>query len=126
MRVKKISFPIPLKHVENIYDDNVDVFVDLENGCSSTVVVGTSKNLLSLMDKEKSNFLPPGEPMIIVRKLTMEVIQEAIQAYAEEDEGAYWLKLHHFASYIGLNGFDKLQKSQDEEDIKFDKELNNL
>ena len=25
----------------------------------------------------------------------MEVIQEAIEAYAEEDDGAYWLKLHH-------------------------------
>ena len=64
--------------------------------------------------------------MIIVRKLTMEVIQEAIQAYAEEDEGAYWLKLHHFASSIGLDGFDKLQKSQDEEDGEFDKKLSNL
>jgi len=120
MIVKKIRFPIPLTHVENIYDNNVDVFVDLENGYSYTVVVETYKNRLSLMNKE-SNFLP----MIIVRKLTMEIIQEAIQAYAE-DEDVYWLKLHHFASSIGLDRFDKLQKYQDEEDIKFDKELNNL
>ena len=125
MIVKKISFPIPLTDIEDIYDDNVDVFVDLKNGHSYTVVVGTYKNILSLMDKEKSNFLPPGEPMIIVRKLTIEVIEEAIQAYAEHADG-YWLKLHHFASSIGLDGFDKLQEYQDEEDIKFEKELNNL
>ena len=71
MIVKKISFPIPLTDVEDIYDDNVDVFVDLQNGLNYTVVVGTYKNIISLMDN----------PMIIVKKLTMEVIQEAIQAY---------------------------------------------
>jgi hypothetical protein len=125
MIVKKISFPVPLTDIEDIYDDNIDVFVDLENGHSYTVGLGTPKNLLTLMNNEKSNFLPPGEPMIIVRKLTMEVIQEAIQAYAEHADG-YWLKLHHFAFSIGPDGFDKLQKSQDEEDIEFDKELNNL
>ena len=126
MLVKKISFPIPLTDVEDIYDDNVDVFVTLENGCTYTVIVGTYKNILSLMDKEKSNFLPPGEPMIIVRKLTMEVIQEAIEAYAGEDDNGYWMKLHHFASSIGLDVFDKLQKSQDEEDGEFEKESSNL
>ena len=80
MRVKKISFPISLEDVENIYDDNIDVFVDLENGRSYTVIVGTYQNVLSLLNQENSNFLPPGEPMIMVRKLTMEVIEEAIQA----------------------------------------------
>jgi hypothetical protein len=41
MKVKEISFPIPLKDVEDIYNDNIDVFVDLENGRSYTVIVGT-------------------------------------------------------------------------------------
>ena len=85
MKVKEISFPIPLKNIENIYDDNIDVFVDLENGRSYTVIVGTYQNVLSLLNQENSNFLPPGEPMILVRKLTMEVIEEAIQAYAKHD-----------------------------------------
>lgn len=94
MRVKEISFPIPLKDVEDIYNDNIDVFVDLENGRSYTVIVGTYQNVLSLLNQENSNFLLPGESMIMVRKLTMEVIEEAIQAYAIHRE-AYWLKLHH-------------------------------
>lgn len=125
MVVKKISFPIPLTNIEDIYDDNIDVFVDLENGRSYTVVVGTYKNILSLLNKKNSNFLPPGEPMIIVKKLTMEVIEEAIQAYAKDDDG-YWLKLHHFASFIEPDVFDKLEKSEDQRFIELNKELNNL
>lgn len=40
MKVKEISFPIPLKDVEDISNDNIniDVFVDLENGRSYTVI----------------------------------------------------------------------------------------
>ena len=123
MKVKEISFPIPLKNIENIYDDNIDVFVDLENGRSYTVIVGTYQNVLSLLNQENSNFLPPGEPMILVRKLTMEVIEEAIQAYAKDDNG-YWLKLHHFASFIEPSMFDTLEKSEDAGFIEGD-ELDN-
>jgi hypothetical protein len=32
--------------MENIYDNNIDIFVDLENGSSYTVVVATCKNVL--------------------------------------------------------------------------------
>jgi hypothetical protein len=42
------------------------------------------------MDNEKSDFLSPGDPMIIVRKLTKEVVEKAIEAYAEDE--AYYLK----------------------------------
>jgi hypothetical protein len=123
MRVKKISFPVPLTNIENIYDDNIDVFVDLENGRSYTVVVGTYKNILSLLTQENSNFLPPGEPMIMVRKLTMEIIEEAIEAYTKDDDG-YWLKLYHFASFIEPSIFDTLEKSEDARFIELD-ELDN-
>jgi hypothetical protein len=123
MRVKKISFPIPLKNIENIYDDNIDVFVELENGRSYTVIVGTYQNILSLLNQENSNFLPPGEPMIMVRKLTMELIEEAIEAYVKHRDG-YWLKLYHFASFIEPNIFDRLEKSEDARFIELD-ELDN-
>jgi len=123
MKVKEISFPIPLKDVEDIYNDNIDVFVDLENGRSYTVIVGTYQNVLSLLNQENSNFLTPGEPMIIVRKLTMEVIEEAIQAYATCGD-AHWLKLYHFAPFIEPSMFDTLEKSEDARFIELD-ELEN-
>jgi hypothetical protein len=47
--------------------------------------VVTQKNLLSLIDNEENDFLLPMDPMIIVKELTMENIERAIKAYAEED-----------------------------------------
>jgi hypothetical protein len=44
------------------------------------------------MNNENSDFVSPGDPMIIVRKITKEVVQKAIEAYAEED--AYYLKFY--------------------------------
>ena len=82
MLVKSISFLTPLTDIEDIYDDNIDGFVNLENGSDYTVVVGTCKNILSLMDKEQANFSEPRCPFIIVRKLTMEVIEKTIEDYA--------------------------------------------
>ena len=66
--------------------------ITLENGLNYVVVIGTPKNLLTLMENEKSNFLSPGDPIVIVKKMTKEVIEDAIQAYAEGD--AYHLKLY--------------------------------
>jgi len=51
MLIKKISFPSPLEYTEDIYDDNLDVFVELEDGSEYTVIVGTPKNLLTLMNR---------------------------------------------------------------------------
>jgi hypothetical protein len=83
MEFESITFLSDLKDVEDIFDDNIDVAVKLDDGHEYIVVVATQKNLLTLMNNEKSDFLSPGDPMIIVRKLTKEVIEEAIQAYAD-------------------------------------------
>ena len=99
----------------------VDVFVELEDGYTyNTVVVGTAKNMVSLMDKEKMNFSEPGDPFIIVRKLTKEIIEEAIQAYAEND--AYWLKFYHFGGEVDMAVFNQLQTDH----IEYLKELDEL
>ena len=58
------------------------------------------------MDKEKTNFSEPGDPFIIVRKLTKEIITEAIEAYASDD--AYWLKFYHFAGEVNTAVFNRL------------------
>ena len=76
MKVESITFLSDLKDVKDIFDNNIDV--------------GTPKNLLRLMENEKSDFLSPGDPIVIVKKITKEVIKETIQAYAEDD--AYCLK----------------------------------
>lgn len=92
MKIESITFFSDFRNGEDSFDDNMDVAVKLDDGHTYIVVVATQKNLLTLMDNEKSDFLSPGDPMIIVRKLTKEVVEKAIQAYAEDQ--AYYLKFY--------------------------------
>ena len=92
MKVESITFLSDLKDVKDIFDDNVDVAVKLDDGHEYIVVVATQKNLLTLMNNEKSDFLSPGDPIVIVKKMTKEVVEDAIQAYAEDE--AYCLKFY--------------------------------
>jgi len=92
MKVQSIDFLSNLEDIKDVFDDNIDIAIKLENGHEYVIVVATQQNLLTLMNNEKSDFLSPGDPMVIVRKITKEVIEEAIHAYAEDD--AYYLKLY--------------------------------
>lgn len=120
MLIKSISFPTYLEDITDIENSNIDIFVELEDAYTYTVVVATAKNIESLMDKEKMNYFEPGYPFIIVKKLTKEIITEAIEAYASDD--AYWLKLYHFAGKINKTIFNKLQA----EHTEYLKELDEL
>ena len=120
MLIKSISFPTYLEDITDIENSNIDVFVELEDGYTYTVVVATVKNIESLMDKEKMNYFEPGYSFIIVKKLTKEIISEAIEAYASDE--AYWLKLYHFAGEIDTAVFNQLQA----EHIEYLKELDEL
>jgi len=111
MLIKNISFITPFTDIEDIYDDNIDVSVELDDGHTYVVTIGTPKNLLTIMNQNKMDFVEAGCPFIIVRKLTMDLIEKAIHGHLHTD--AYWLKLHHFAADISNDMFDKLQKDQD-------------
>jgi len=110
MLIKTIIF---INEVKDVFNDNIDVGVDFEDGYSYTIVVGTPADLLEEIKQEKTNFIRPGAPMIIVKKLTEEIGREAIHASAEND--GYWLKLHQFADDIDTSVFNKLEAEQREE-----------
>lgn len=95
MKVTNIKFPIYFSNIEEIENDNIDVFVELEDGMSYTLVISTPKNYYWYMDKEGLNYIPPSPPDIIVRSLTEENIRKAIEAFAEND--AYWMKLYYLS-----------------------------
>ena len=120
MLIKSINFPTYLEDITDIENSNIDVFVELENAYTYTVVVATAKNIESLMDKDKMNYFEPGYPFIIVKKLTKDIITEAIEAYASDD--AYWLKLYHFAGKVDTSVFNQLQA----EHTEYLKELDEL
>ncbi|WP_214481729.1 hypothetical protein [Bacillus sp. SM2101] len=53
MKIKNIEFPTALEKVKDIEDDNIDVFVELEDGMTYTLVVATPKNLLNKWTRNK-------------------------------------------------------------------------
>ena len=58
MLVKNISFLIPLTDIEDIYDDNIDVGIELEDGSEYTVMIGTLKNLFKNSNILSFTFMP--------------------------------------------------------------------
>ena len=104
MKIKRIEFA---HEITDPYIDNLDVFVENEDGYTYTIVVSTPGDLLDQMDQEKINFIMPASPKIIVKKLTEQIVREAIQAYAEND--GYWLKLCQFGDDIDISVLNKLE-----------------
>ncbi|AIQ58073.1 hypothetical protein [Paenibacillus borealis] len=92
MKIVNITFLTYLSSIKNIENDNIDVFVELEDGVTYTMVVATPQNYYWYMDKEGLDYVPPSPPDIIVRSLTEDNIRQAIGAFAEDD--AYWMKLY--------------------------------
>lgn len=104
MKIKRIEF---MEEITDVDNDNIDVLVENEDGYKYIIGVGTPQDLLEEMNQEKANYVRPGTPKIIVKKLTTEIVTEAIQAYAEVT--GYWLKLHQFANSIDISIFNKLE-----------------
>ena len=50
------------------------------------------------MNDNSVNFIKPEEPLIIVKQLTQQFIETAINEYALND--GYWLKFHQFADTV--------------------------
>ena len=109
MQIKKIQF---LDEVEDVNNDNIDVGVVFEDNHSYTILVRTPQNLLQEMKEEKTNFVEPSAPTIIVKKLTYEIVAEAVEAYLKLDDDGYWLKLCQFGDNIDISVFNKLDSQQ--------------
>jgi hypothetical protein len=96
----------------------IDIFVEVETGDRYIVTLVTPKFINYTMEQQNINFFKTGDPFIMVKKLTQEIIAETIKAYVEESEG-YYLKLHHFGQRIPETVFNQLQaedEAQDESD----------
>jgi hypothetical protein len=102
-----------LNKIEDEFKGNVDVAVEFKDGYSYVISVSTPADLLEEMEIEKSNFVLPYSPRIIVKKLSKEIITEAIQAYAQND--GYWLKLCQFGDELDISVFNKLEAQHREE-----------
>lgn len=100
-----------LEYVD-VLNGNIDVYVTLPDKFELLILVGTPRSLQYLMDEEGADFYNPGRPWIFVRKLTKEIIYEAIKAYIESEPDAYWLKLHYFAPRIDPAIFNQMRDQE--------------
>ncbi|MGC6767335.1 hypothetical protein [Enterococcus sp. LJL51] len=113
MKIKAIRYPTTLDKIKDITNDNIDVFVDLEDGFTYTVIVSTVKSIENLLGKK--GFSTPGWPqqLIIVKELKEELIKKALEAYAEAD--SYWLKVAFLATdFDNAYMMDKLKEMKKE------------
>lgn len=78
MEVKNTTFPSSLEHIKHIYDDNIDVFVELDDEHIYIIVAITYRNIRSQMDKINDDFLKASYPFIITKKLIMKISKRAI------------------------------------------------
>ncbi|WP_310551900.1 hypothetical protein [Paenibacillus glufosinatiresistens] len=90
MKVLKITYPTDLTTISDKENDNIDVFVELEDGSNITLVVGTPKNLIFQMESNRLEYITAPNLDIIVKSLSAKTIQQAIEAYADGD--AFWMK----------------------------------
>ena len=67
MKIKRIEFA---HEITDPYMDNLDVFVENEDGQTYTIVVSTPGDLLDRIEQEKINFIMADMSKIIVKKLT--------------------------------------------------------
>jgi len=96
LKINKVTFPTPLEQVDSIYG-NLDVFIELEDGHTYTFVVSTPLSLLEFMNNEELDFIPPAQPDIIVKEITLDNIISAVENYADGD--AFWLKILSVADH---------------------------
>ncbi|RTE10628.1 hypothetical protein [Paenibacillus whitsoniae] len=110
MKVQNIFYPTPLSKIVDIENDNIDIFVELEDGMTYTLVVSTPKNQLWYMEKEGINYIPPRPPDIIVKSITEENIQNAVASFAAGN--AYWLKVYYLSgtreAIFDIRGLDQM------------------
>ena len=121
MKVINIDMPYDWEGIDS-ENDNIDVFVDTDDGYRYVLSLATPKYIQFRMDKQKKDIFGPGYPIILVNKLTPEIIEQAVQAFAEE-AGGYWLKVYHFGGLYGVideSIFDQLKAKRIKERRELD------
>lgn len=92
MKVVAIEYPTPLEKCDRL-NDNIDVWVKLENGNSYCITAATVNWICSCVG---TKYLPSGAPDIIVHELDHQLIKEAINEFAQGD--AFWLRVYSMSN----------------------------
>lgn len=89
--IKKIRYLSELAEC-NPENDNIDVHVVLHDGREFTFLVATPNNIFWCMENEGLDYYF-GDPIVFVKRLSRENIEEALKAIVAEN-GGKWLKVY--------------------------------
>ena len=125
-----------IKEISNVQAPNdlvsaaVDIIVTLEDSSGKEflylVEVTTPQFLVRMMEKAESKFskfLEPGYPYIIVSKLTDDIIKTAIQAYIDEEDNVYWLKLYYLIPKLDMEEIDEILNRKEKEELELEAKI---
>ena len=129
VKIKKLRYLVAPKDLLN---DAVDVLVALQDDSVEfgyVVEVTTPQFLLTIMEKEKSAFLSPDYPCIIVSKLTDDIKRAAIESFINPQDSVniyeelYWLKLYHLIPSLEMEDVNELYNRKKQESIELEAEV---
>ena len=115
LKIKSVELVHEVRDFKNGF---VDVIFRDITGYGYTMVVTKPTTLLKVMNDNSVNFIKPEKPLIIVKQLTKQFIEEAINEYALND--GYWLKLHQFADTMDISILNNLLEEHRKELETFD------
>ena len=78
------------------------------NGFCYFVEVTTPQFLSTTRKKEKSAFLLPDYPCIIVSKLTDDIIRAVIESFMNLDDEVHWLKMYHVIPKLTIQEINEI------------------
>lgn len=91
MKINRIEYPSPIEEV-NALNDNIDVFVHMDDGSVYSFVVATPDNIYWCMDNQRVDYFF-GIPPVFVKALTTENIERALHELVQEDNGP-WVEVY--------------------------------
>lgn len=94
-------------HPRDIFNYVFDIFISLKyNYCTDNfyylVEVTIPQFLSTIMENEKSNFLSPHYPCVIVSKLTDNIIRATIESFINSNDEMLWLKMYHIIPKLNI------------------------
>ena len=87
----RIEFVSPIEEIDQA-NDNVDIFLRLDDGRVYSFVVATPNNIYRYMHNEGIDYFF-GVPPVLVEKMTLETVERALKAIVTEDDGK-WLTVY--------------------------------
>lgn len=109
----------------DIYNDSVDVFINLKNDDFTYYFEFTTPQaLISYLERRKKSFVEARFPFLIVQKLTPEIIREAIETFLVEDADGFWFKLYSSTQYLTTDNLDFVINRDQKEILREDMEEN--